>query len=132
MSQALETIAFRMTLNAGQAAEYKRRHDEIWPELSSALIEAGVRDYRIFLDEETNHLFAILTRTAHNTMAELSQTELMQRWWAMMADIMQTRPDNVPVQVELAPVFHLARPLDGVCSAPSARPSVDGRSPAAR
>lgn len=114
MSEALETIAFRMTLNAGQAAEYKRRHDEIWPELSSALIEAGVRDYRIFLDEETHHLFAILTRTVHNTMAQLPQTELMQRWWAMMADIMQTRPDNVPVQVDLTPVFHLARPLDGV------------------
>lgn len=110
MSDALETIAFRMNLNDGQADEYRRRHDAIWPELSTALIEAGVRDYRIFLDEETNHLFAVLTRQADHHMAQLPKTDVMQRWWSMMADIMETHPDNVPVQVELSPVFHLGAP----------------------
>ena len=58
-----ERIAFRMVLNPGQAAEYKKRHDEIWPELSTALREAGVSDYTIWLDPQTNHLFATLVRT---------------------------------------------------------------------
>jgi L-rhamnose mutarotase len=107
MSGDIETVAFRMNMNPGQAAEYKRRHDEIWPELSDALIAAGVLDYRIFLDPESDHLFAVMTRRRDHTLADLPRTEVMQRWWAMMADIMEARKDNVPVQVDLTPVFHL-------------------------
>jgi L-rhamnose mutarotase len=102
-----ERIAFRMTLNPGQAAEYARRHDEIWPELSAALKAAGVSDYSIWLDPESNALFAILTRSDDHDMAALPGTELMQRWWTHMADIMRTNPDHSPVQVPLSRVFHL-------------------------
>lgn len=104
----METIAFRMNLNPGQAETYKRRHDEIWPELVNALKGAGVSDYRIFLDPETNHLFAILSRPDDHTMHTLPETEIVKRWWAYMADVMDTDKDNVPVQVELREVFHLA------------------------
>ncbi len=102
-----ERIAFRMNLNPGQAAEYERRHDEIFPELVTALKDAGVSDYSIWLDPETHHLFAILTRTDDHGMDALPDREIVQRWWAFMADIMDTHPDNVPVQVPLARVFHL-------------------------
>jgi L-rhamnose mutarotase len=47
--------AFKMKLKPGIAAEYKKRHDEIWPELRAA----GVSDYSIFFDEATNILFAV-------------------------------------------------------------------------
>lgn len=103
-----ETIAFRMVLNPGQAEAYRQRHDDIWPELTEALIVAGVIDYRIWLDPQSHHLFAVLRRRVDHSLDRLPETEVMQRWWAMMADIMQTHPDNVPVQVELTPVFHLA------------------------
>jgi L-rhamnose mutarotase len=102
-----ERIAFRMNLNPGQAAEYEKRHDEIFPELSQALKDAGVSDYTIWLDPETNHLFGILTRTKHHTMDALPDTEIMKRWWKHMADIMETHPNNVPVQVPLKRVFYL-------------------------
>lgn len=102
-----ERIAFRMNLNPGQAAQYRKRHDEIWPELAAALRDAGVSDYSIWLDPETHHLFAILTRTDDHKMDALPKTEIVQRWWRFMADIMQTHPDNVPVQVELEQVFLL-------------------------
>lgn len=102
-----ERIAFRMTLFPGQAAEYEKRHDEIFPELVTALKEAGVSDYSIWLDPESNHLFGILTRSDDHTMDLLPDTEIMKRWWKHMADIMQTHPDKVPVQVPLKRVFHL-------------------------
>lgn len=102
-----ERIAFRMNLNPGQAAEYEKRHDEIFPELSQALKDAGVSDYTIWLDPESNHLFGILTRTDNHTMAQLPDTAIMKRWWKHMADIMETHPDNVPVQVPLKQVFYL-------------------------
>ncbi|GGA57066.1 L-rhamnose mutarotase [Pelagibacterium lentulum] len=103
-----ERIAFRMTLNPGQVEEYKRRHDEIWPELVMALKQAGVSDYSIWYDPQSHALFATLIRTSDHKMADLPNQEIVQRWWAMMADIMETHPDNAPVEVELQNVFHMA------------------------
>lgn len=103
-----EKYAFKMQLNPGMAAEYKRRHDEIWPELVALLREAGIRDYSIHLDEETGTLFGVLWRRKDHTMAELPSHPVMQRWWAHMADIMQTNSRNEPVVVDLVPMFHLA------------------------
>lgn len=103
----MEQIAFRMMLNPGQAAEYRRRHDKIWPELVDLLHKAGIADYSIFLDPETHALFAVLRRSEGHGMAELPAHEIMQRWWAFMGDIMETNPDSSPVVVPLQPVFHL-------------------------
>jgi L-rhamnose mutarotase len=103
----METIAFRMMLNPGQAEEYKRRHDAIWPELAALLTSSGVSDYSIWLDEETHHLFAVLKRAEDNSMAALPRNEIVRRWWDMMADIMAVKPDNSPVEVPLIKMFHL-------------------------
>ncbi len=103
----MEKYAFRMELNPGCAEEYKRRHDAIWPELVELLKDAGVEDYSIHLDPETGHLFGVLWRREDHGMDALPQTEVMQRWWAHMADIMRTHPDNEPVAVPLVPMFHM-------------------------
>jgi L-rhamnose mutarotase len=103
----LEKYAFTMKLHLGMEAEYKRRHDTIWPELSQLLHDAGVSDYTIHLDEQTGMLFGLLSRRADHTMGSLPQHPIMKRWWAYMADIMDTNPDGSPVQCTLKPVFHL-------------------------
>ncbi|KKB76451.1 L-rhamnose mutarotase [Devosia soli] len=100
-----EKHAFKMRLNPGMTAEYKKRHDEIFPELVDLLHEAGVKDYSIHLDEETNTLFGVLWRRVDHTMADLPNTEVMKRWWAHMADIMATNEKSEPVSVDLLPVF---------------------------
>ncbi|AOE82367.1 L-rhamnose mutarotase [Pseudomonas lurida] len=99
-----------MNLNPGQAIEYQRRHDDLWPELAQALLEAGVVDYRIFLDEPTNALFAVLTHEDVHGLDELPGTALMQRWWTYMQDIMPSHADASPVSVDLLPMFQLTRP----------------------
>ena len=104
---APEKIAFRMFLNPGQAAEYRRRHDEIWPELTRLLKASGIHDYSIYLDEEHDVLFAVLRREAGHTMNELPQHPVMQRWWAHMADIMRSHADGSPVVEALPCMFHL-------------------------
>lgn len=103
----MEKIAFRMFLHPGQAAEYRRRHDEIWPELVALLHDAGVSDYSIFLDEATNVLYAVLKRRTGHTMDSLPGHPVMKRWWAHMGDIMRTNADGSPVVEPLARVFHL-------------------------
>jgi L-rhamnose mutarotase len=102
-----ERTAFRMSLNPGQAAEYEKRHDEIFPELIDALKDAGVSDYSIWLDPEGHHLFGILTRSDDHKLNELLDTEIMKRWWAFMCDIMESHPNNAPIQVPLKRVFNL-------------------------
>ena len=103
----MEKYAFKMHLNPGMEAEYRRRHDEIWPELVDLLKDAGVQDYSIHLDPETNILFGVLWRDQDHRMAALPSHAVMQRWWAHMADIMATKPDNEPVAVPLVTVFHM-------------------------
>lgn len=99
--------AFRMQLKPGNVAEYKKRHDEIWPELAKLLTEAGIHDYSIFLDEETLHLFAVLKLREPNQRESLPSHPLMRKWWDYMKDLMLTHPDGRPMEWPLIPVFHL-------------------------
>lgn len=103
-----EKIAFKMRLDPGRAEEYTKRHDDIFPELVDLIKKSGVKDYSIFLDEETNILFAVMWRRRDHGMASLPGHEVMKRWWAHMADIMETHQDNEPVATDLTPMFHLA------------------------
>ena len=103
----MEKFAFKMYLNEGKLQEYKKRHDDIWPELVELLRQAGVSDYSIFLDEETNTLFGVLWRTSDHAMDKLPLQPVMQKWWAHMSDIMRTNPNNEPVAIPLTPVFHM-------------------------
>ena len=103
----MQRTAFKMYLNKGEKEEYKKRHDEIWPELKKMLKEAGVSEYSIFLDEETDTLFAFQKVNGHSGSQDLGQTEIVKKWWKHMADIMQTNPDNSPVTKELEEVFYL-------------------------
>jgi len=103
----MEKIAFVMQLKPGCEQEYEKRHDEIWPELVAQLKAAGVSDYSIFLHPQTLQLFGVIKRTDDHDMNELPQTEIMQKWWAYMADIMDTEADNSPVSTPLKNVFHL-------------------------
>ena len=103
----MEKIAFKMFLHSGCEAEYKKRHDAIWPELVALLKDSGIRDYSIHLDRETNILFAVLWRADDHKMDDLPDHAVMQRWWAHIADIMRSNADNEPVVVPLDTVFHL-------------------------
>jgi L-rhamnose mutarotase len=103
----MEKYAFKMQLNPGMAAEYRRRHNAIWPELVALLREAGISDYSIHLDEETNILLGVLRRRADHGMEALPQHPVMRRWWEHMRDIMATKPDGEPVAVPLTPMFHM-------------------------
>lgn len=99
--------AFKMKLKPGFEAVYKTRHDEIWPELKALLSESGISDYSIFLDEETLTLFAVQKLSDDARDTDLPNHPMVKKWWAYMADIMETHPDNAPVAVALTEVFHL-------------------------
>ncbi len=103
----MDRYAFKMFLNPGMEAEYRRRHDEIWPELVALLHDAGVSDYSIYLDAETNALFGVLSRPEKHGMDQLPEHPVMQKWWAHMADIMRTNDKNEPIAIPLESVFYM-------------------------
>jgi L-rhamnose mutarotase len=103
----MQRVAFKMKLFPGKEAEYKKRHDEIWPELQGLLKQNGISEYSIFLDEETNSLFGVLRVTDSQNLDTLPQQEVMQRWWRYMADIMEANADSSPVSIPLKEVFYL-------------------------
>jgi L-rhamnose mutarotase len=96
-----------MKLKPGNEAEYEKRHDEIWPELVETLKQAGVSDYSIFLEKSSSKLFAVLQRSEDHSMEQLPLDLVVKKWWAFMADIMETSADNRPLEESLVKVFHL-------------------------
>ena len=100
-------MAFKMKLNPGMLEEYKKRHDDLWPELHSLLKDNGLSEYSIFFDEETNILFAFQKQAGDQGSQDLGKTEIVKKWWKYMADIMETNPDNSPISKELVEVFYM-------------------------
>ena len=103
----MQRLAFKMHLNEGQKEEYKKRHNELWSELRQLLKSAGVSEYSIFLDEETNILFAFQKVSGEGSSQDMGSNPIVQKWWAYMADIMEANDDNSPVMVPLDELFYM-------------------------
>lgn len=102
-----QRIAFKMKIKRGAIEEYKKRHDELWPELHKLLKDAGISEYSIFFDEETQILFAFQKQAGEQGSQDLGKTEIVRRWWKYMSDIMETNADNSPVSTSLEEVFFM-------------------------
>lgn len=96
-----------MKLYPGFREEYRKRHNEIWPDLLRLLKDEGIGNYSIFLDEETNTLFAYQEQSGNSSSQDLGKLAIIQKWWKYMSDIMETNPDNSPVSIPLEQVFYL-------------------------
>ena len=99
--------AIRMKLYPGMAEEYEKRHRNLWPEMVELLKAHGAKSYSIFLDKETDFLFGYLEIEDEALWNEVPKTEINQKWWDYMKDIMDTNPDHSPVTADLQQVFEL-------------------------
>ena len=99
--------SFKMKLYEGQEKEYEKRHNELWPEMKEMIHEYGGKNYSIFLDKETNILYGYIEIESEEKWAKTAETDICKKWWAYMADIMETNYDNSPVSIDLEEVFHL-------------------------
>ena len=101
--------AFRMSVEPDHQAEYIRRHNPIWPDLEKVLLHHGVQTYSIFLDPVTSDLFAYAEIDSEERWSEIAATDVCQRWWRTMREIMPSNADGSPVSRDLGEVFHLRR-----------------------
>ncbi len=100
--------AFLMHVAPDKHDEYERRHNPIWPDLEKTLKRHGVHNYSIFLSKETNQLFGYVEIESEAQWAAIASTEVCQKWWAYMKDIMPANEDNSPQTEDLKMVFHVA------------------------
>jgi L-rhamnose mutarotase len=99
--------AFIMTLKPHCQIEYRRRHDQIWPELQDVLKTHGVHNYSIFLECVSDRLFGYVELDSEERWKQIADTSVCRRWWDSMKELMMTNADASPVAVELDEVFHL-------------------------
>jgi L-rhamnose mutarotase len=84
--------AWVLGVRPGYEDEYKKRHDDIWPEMEAALKEAGITSYSIFRHGLT--LFGYFeTADLEATIAALGTSEVNRRWATYMAPIMDIQID---------------------------------------
>ncbi|MCH2115066.1 MAG: L-rhamnose mutarotase [Pirellulales bacterium] len=103
----MKRVALKMKIREGTAAEYKRRHDQIWPELNALLRSSGISDYSIFLDEETLDLFAVQKLADDHTSDQLAENPLIKKWCEYMADIVLMDDSGRPICTPLPEMYHL-------------------------
>lgn len=99
--------AFVMQVNANAHQEYQQRHNPIWQELEATLKAHGAHNYSIFLDKERNLLFGYVQIESQARWNAVANTDVCQKWWKYMSDVMPSNPDNSPVSHDLAEVFYL-------------------------
>lgn len=103
----MQRIAFRMQLKRGHEAEYQKRHQEIWPELSSLLKNTGISEYSIFLEPGSLQLFGFLKIQDASRLDQLPDEPVMKRWWTYMKDLMECHDNHAPISLPLQEVFYL-------------------------
>jgi L-rhamnose mutarotase len=99
--------AFLMRVDPNRHEQYRQRHNPIWPELESTLKAHGVHNYSIFLDPRTSQLFAYVEIEDEARWISIARTQICQKWWAHMCEIMPSNPDNSPISKDLMEVFHI-------------------------
>ena len=98
-----------MSVNEGAEAEYERRHRPIWKDLEETLLAHGVLTYSIYIDPATRDLFGYVEIESEERWDAIAQTEVCQRWWRHMRDLMPANDDTSPVSRDLREVFHVER-----------------------
>lgn len=99
--------AFLMSVNAGAEEEYIKRHNPIWPDMEQVLRDHGVSNYSIFFEAETLQLFAYVEIESEDQWAAIASSEVCQKWWRHMREVMPSHPDCSPVSTPLREIFHL-------------------------
>ena len=113
----LTSIAFVLTVRPGMIDEYRRRHAEIWPEMTQALRDLGVMRYEIYLCEDTRQIFGLQWRRPGTPL--VPEPPVIRRWRAYMADVLEM-DGAAPLRATIERVFLLTPTRSGASPNPPA------------
>lgn len=103
----MASYAWVLEVRPGYEEEYKRRHDEVWPEMTETLQKAGISNYNIFRHGLT--LFGYFeTDDLEATKAHLADCPVNAKWGEWMGPIMKIDVDPATQFPYLLPhQFHM-------------------------
>jgi len=97
--------AFTMKLKPGGLAEYKRHHDEIWPELVAEIEKQGIAQITIFESDPVLFLYSEISDP--EACDRLWHTEIHDKWGEYMAPLMEFNGEGIVDSSEVREVFNL-------------------------
>ena len=103
----MQRILFTFEIYAGTEAEYKRRHDEIWPELVQVLQEAGIKNYTLFRRGTRVMAYAECDPDAETAFGKVGATDVNRRWSEWFKDTIVTLADDEGKLFQADEVWHL-------------------------
>jgi L-rhamnose mutarotase len=103
----VERTCFTFTIKPGTEQEYRRRHDEIWPEMVSALKASGISNYTLFLRDLEVIAYAECEPDAPTAFAKMAATDVDKRWAAWFEEIIDRRYGEDGKAMRVPEVWHL-------------------------
>ncbi len=103
----MKRVAFKLKLRPGCLKEYCRRHDEIWPEMEAINRAAGIEDFRIWHDPETDILFCSQLRDSDERVAASRHENVWLKWQGEMAEFLVTGENGLPLNTPLDQVYYM-------------------------
>jgi L-rhamnose mutarotase len=103
----VERLCFTFEIKPGTEAEYKRRHDEIWPELVEAIQDAGFRNYTLFRRGLEIIAYAECHPDVATAFGKVGATDANARWSKWFEDVIVTLTDEQGNLFRADEVWHL-------------------------
>lgn len=103
----MERVCFTFEIYPGAEAEYKKRHDEIWPELVEVIRSAGQTNYSLFRRGTTVVGYLECEPDAATAFARVAATDVNARWSEWLEDVIATPRGDDGGFERLEEVWHL-------------------------
>ena len=103
----MERLCFTFEIRPGTEAEYKKRHDEIWPELVDAVKDAGCENYSLFRRGTQIIGYLECHPDVATAFAKLGATDVNARWSEWFEDIVVSLTDEDGNLFRAEEVWHL-------------------------
>ena len=102
-------VCFLLRVKTSRLAEYRRRHEAVWPDMLAALRDTGWRNYSLFLRPDGLLVGYFETDDVDAALAGMAATDVNARWQAEMAPFFENLDGRAPDEgiVPLAEIFHL-------------------------
>lgn len=105
----MKRFTFVFKIKPELKAEYKKAHDEIWPDMAAAIQASGIKNYSIYFRKDGT-LFAYLeSEDPQGAFAYISEQEVNGRWQEAMDKYFVKEDSSIigPEIEELEEVFHI-------------------------
>ena len=103
----MERVCFSFEIRPGTEDEYKKRHDEIWPELVDAIKDAGFENYSLFRRGTTIVGYAECEPDMATAFGKLGRQEVNTRWSKWFEEVIVSLTDESGELYRYQEVWHL-------------------------